>query len=110
MPRVRLIIPACNEAASIEAALLSHLATDYPAVNARQHVALHFSRTLDDLKRSFEKCGFAIVGRYSLARLTGFALSLPVLELGPFTGLMPAGGGVQLCVHPAFGIPGLAER
>ena len=60
-------------------------------LNARDDVSLHFYGSIAEIKSSHEKGGFAIMGRYSLARLFIFAMLFLALDLLPFAGFLPVG-------------------
>ncbi len=72
-------------------------------INARDHVELSLYTTFAELRRSTEKGGYSILGRYSVARTLAVALALPVLELAWVAGFLPVG----VPWLPALGAAGL---
>jgi glycosyltransferase involved in cell wall biosynthesis len=68
-------------------------------VRALDHVSLRFHGSLAELCRSAEKGGYAIIGRYKLARLIALCAASPAMELGPFAAFAPVG----VSWLPAFG-------
>ncbi len=73
-------------------------------VNARDHIELALYTTPDEVRRSTEKSGYAILGHYSLAKTLSMAALLPALELAPFAGFVP----VDVPWLPALGAVGIA--
>lgn len=72
-------------------------------LNARDHVELRLYTTFAELRRSTEKSGYSILGRYSVARTLAVAAMLPMLELAPLAGFLPVG----VPWLPALGAAGL---
>jgi glycosyltransferase involved in cell wall biosynthesis len=58
------------------------------AVNASDFVEVPLYSSIADLRRSTEKGGYSIVGRYSAARTVAWSVLLPLLELSPLAGFV----------------------
>ena len=86
------------------ALLLKRSGARLRVVNARDHIELALYTTPDEVRRSTEKGGYAILGHYSLAKTLGMAVLLPALELAPLAGFVPVG----VSWLPALGAIGTA--
>jgi hypothetical protein len=60
-------------------------------VNARGMICLRFYESIAEMARGCEKAGFAVIGRFSHARLLAVTLLYLGLELSPFVALAPLG-------------------
>lgn len=60
-------------------------------LNARDHVSLTFYNSFAEIRSSHEKGGFAIIGRYGLARIVAFTLVSVFFDFLPFIGFLPVG-------------------
>jgi len=58
---------------------------------ALDHVSLRFYASLDEVKHSMEKGGFAIIGRYSATRTIVLAAASIIAEVGFLAAFVPAG-------------------
>ncbi len=84
-------------------------------VNARGMIRLTFYESIAAMARGCEKAGFAVIGRFSHARLVASMLLYLGLELSPFLALIPLGiswlpiaGAGMACV--ALGSTALVNR
>ena len=77
-------------------------------INATGYVSLHFYNSLAEIKKSHEKGGFAILGRFYFRRITFFALLSLLFDFLPFIAFLPVGlpwlpvlGGVAITIRIA---------